>query len=104
MNINRPKLTGSVKTVLGVIFFIVLNLVDAWLTKQALALGSDEANPLVRYFDFGDDLIWKGLLALTIALAILCFRKPHLFWYLNIAMLVVVFWNTAVVTISRVYC
>ena len=88
----------------GFVFFIALNLVDAWLTKQALALGSDEANPLVRYFNFGDDLLLKGLLALVIALFVLCFRKSHLFLYLNIAMLVIVVWNMAVVTVSRIYC
>ena len=88
----------------GFVFFIALNLVDAWLTKQALALGSDEANPLVRYFNFGDDLLLKGLLALVIALFVLCFRKSHLFRYLNIAMLVIVVWNMAVVTVSRIYC
>jgi hypothetical protein len=88
----------------GFVFFIALNLVDAWLTKQALALGSDEANPLVRYFNFGDDLLLKGLLALVIALFVLCLRKSHLFRYLNIAMLVIVVWNMAVVTVSIIYC
>ena len=51
----------------GSVLFIVLNLVDAWLTKQAFALGEVELNPVVSYFGYGDNLVLKGLLALAIA-------------------------------------
>lgn len=87
----------------GSILFVALNLVDAWLTKQAFALGETELNPVVRCFGYGDNLVIKGLLALTIALVFWRFGRTHLFWYLNILMLIVVFWNTAVLTVLQIY-
>ena len=89
---------------LGGALFIVLNLMDAWLTKQAFALGEIELNPVVRQFGYGDNLAVKGLLALGIALIFWRFGKTHLFRYLNIAMLAVVFWNTAVLTLLKTHC
>ena len=83
--------------------FIALNLADAWLTKQALALGDIELNPIVRYFGYGDSLVLKGLLALAIVLILWRWGKLHLFWYLNIAMLAVIFWNTTMLIMTRVY-
>jgi len=88
----------------GGVLFVVLNLVDAWLSKQAFALGETELNPIVRYFGYGDNLLLKGLVALAIALVFWRFGKSHLFWYLNILMLIVVFWNTAVLTVLKIYC
>ena len=89
---------------LGSVLFVGLNLVDAWLTKQAFALGEIELNPVVAYFGYGDNLVLKGLLALTIALLFWRVGKSHLFWYLNILMVGVIFWNTAVLTVLKVYC
>ena len=89
---------------LSSVFFVALNLVDACLTKQAFALGEAELNPVVRYFDFGDNLIIKGLLALAIALILWRSGRSHLLWYLNIAMIAVVFWNMAVITVLQIYC
>jgi len=86
------------------VFFVALNFVDACLTKQAFALGDTELNPVVRYFDYGDNLIIKGLLALAIALILWRSGRSHLLWYLNIAMIAVIFWNTAVLTVLQIYC
>jgi len=86
------------------VFFVALNLVDACLTKQAFALGDTELNPVVRYFDFGDNLVIKGLLALALVLILCHFGKSHLLWYLNIAMMAVIFWNMAVLTVLQIYC
>jgi len=86
------------------VFFVALNLVDAFLTKQAFTLGEAELNPVVRYFDFGDNLVIKGLLALAIALVLCHFGRSHLLWYLNLAMITVVFWNMAVLIVLQIYC
>jgi len=81
--------------------FIGLNLVDAWLTKQLFTPGQTELNPVVRYLSYGDDLVLKGLLAVAIALILWRFGKSHLLWYLNIVMLIVISWNTAVLTVGN---
>lgn len=88
----------------GSILFVVLNLIDAWLTKQAFALGEVELNPVVNYFGYGDNLLVKGLLALAIVLIFRYFGKSHLFWYLNILMVGVIFWNTSVLAVLKIYC
>ena len=85
------------------ILFIALNLIDALLTKQAFALGETELNPVVSFFGYGDNLVVKGLLALAIVLLFWYFGKFHLFKYLNIAMLGVIFWNTAILTLLKIY-
>ena len=87
---------------LGSILFVALNLADAWLTKQAVALGGTELNPVAQHFGYCDDLLLKGLLAGGVALVLLGIRKSHLFWYLNIAMLIVVVWNTTVVAVGNI--
>jgi len=88
---------------LGSALFVSLNLVDAWLTKQAFALGETELNPIVNHFGYGDNLVLKGLLAIAIVLILWRFGKLHLFRYLNILMLLVIFWNTTVLTLHRIY-
>jgi len=89
---------------LSSLLFIALNLTDTWLTKQAFAIGEGELNQIVSYLGYADDLVLKGLLASVIALLLWRFGKSHLLWYLNIAMLPVVFWNSAVLTLSQMYC
>ncbi len=88
---------------LGSIFFIALNLADAWLTKEALALGAAELNPVVHYLGYADNLALKGLLALAIVFILCRLGKSHLFWYLNIAMLIVAFWNTFALITLQIY-
>ena len=104
MKLWRSKYTARDKGIWGSVLFVALNLVDAWLTKQAFALGETELNPVVSYFGYGDNLVMKGLLALAIALVFWRFGKSHLFRYLNILMLLVVFWNSAVLTLLKIYC
>lgn len=101
----RPYIQGKLKSknIWGSALFVSLNLLDAWLTKQAFALGETELNPVVRHFGYGDNLLLKGLLALAVALILWRFGKTRLFLYLNIAMVAVIFWNTAVITVLRIY-
>ena len=87
----------------GSALFVVLNLADAWLTKQAFALGDTELNPIVDFFGYGDNLAIKALLALVIVLLLWLFGKAHLFKYLNILMIGVVLWNTAAITLLKIY-
>ena len=87
----------------GNVLFVGLNLLDAWLTKQAFALGEVELNPVVSFFGYGDNLLLKGLLALVIALILWSLGKSYLSWYLNVLMLGVIWWNLAVLTLLTVY-
>ncbi|MBL7209382.1 MAG: hypothetical protein ISS52_04725 [Dehalococcoidia bacterium] len=87
----------------GNVLFVGLNLLDAWLTKQAFALGEVELNPVVSFFGYGDNLLLKGLLALVIALILWGLGKSYLSWYLNVLMLGVIWWNLAVLTLLTVY-
>jgi len=87
----------------GSVLFIGLNLVDAWLTKQAFALGEVELNPVVSYFGYGDNLLLKGLLALVIAVILWRLGKSYLSWYLNVLMIGVIWWNLAVLTLLTGY-
>lgn len=81
----------SVAVICSAIAFVGLNVADAWLTKQALDIGSREANPIVA--PYGDNMLIKGLLALAIVVALVKFGKSKLLWVLNIGMLGVVLWN-----------
>ena len=60
----------------GGILFVALNLADSWLTKQALALGMIEFNPIVRHFGYGDSLALGLLLPLAIIPILLYFKNP----------------------------
>ena len=73
--------------------FVGLNIADAWLTKQLLAIGWWEINPIVN--TYGSNIIIKGLLALAIALALVRFGKTKLLWALNAFMSAVVLWHCA---------
>ena len=71
--------------------FVGLNMVDAWLTREHLAIGNYEGNPLVA--DYGSVVWFKGLLALIILIVLLGLGKAKLLWVLNVFMLAVVLWN-----------
>ena len=75
------------------LLFIGLNVADAWLTRQALAMGAFELNQVAVHF--GDSMLIKGLLALGVVLALVRFGKPKLLWPLNLGMFAVVLWNSA---------
>lgn len=75
------------------LLFVGLNIVDAWLTKQLLAMGGHELNPIVA--TYGMNMLIKGLAALAIVLLLIKFGKEKLLWVLNFCMLAVVLWNGA---------
>ena len=87
---NAPL--STVATCNGLVF-VGLNLADAWLTKQLIAIGSWEGNPIVA--SYGDNMLIKGVLALAIVLILARFGRLKLLWVLNVAILAVVFWNGA---------
>jgi len=71
--------------------FVSLNIADAWLTNQLIAMGGREGNPIV--VAYGDNILVKAFLALAVVLLLIRFGKSKLVWALNICMLAVVFWN-----------
>lgn len=78
---------------IGCGLFVSLNIADAWLTKQLIAIGGREGNPIV--VAYGGNMLIKAFLALAVVLLLIRFGKSKLVWALNICMLVVVFWNGA---------
>jgi hypothetical protein len=74
--------------------FITLNILDAYLTKTALAVGAAELNPLVT--PFGSSIIAKGLIALALVFILYYFGKERALGLLNLALLGVVLWNLAI--------
>ena len=73
--------------------FVTLNIVDAYLTKMALAAGAAEVNPLMT--GVGSSMITKGLMAVALAFILYYFRKERALWPLNFALLGIVLWNSA---------
>ena len=72
--------------------FILLNIIDAYLTKEALGMGAVELNPIGMFWG---DMIVKGLIAVAIV-AGLCFCKEEkLLLPLSLGMLAICFWNFA---------
>ena len=87
MGLRREGLFG--------IFFVVLNILDACLTRVALVLGSSELNPIAM--GFGSSLLLKGLLSAAIVVALVLFKRGRLLKPLGIGMLAIVLWNTLAV-------
>ena len=81
----------SVIAICNGLLFVGLNVADAWLTKEHLAIGNYESNPLV--VGYGSVVWFKGLLALVILIVLLGLGKAKLLWVLNVSMLSVVLWN-----------
>ncbi len=82
--------------------FITLNILDAYLTKMALAVGAMELNPLVAFI--GSSMIAKGVMAITLVFILYYFRKERALWPLNFVLFGVILWNSAIywiVTFSR---
>jgi hypothetical protein len=73
--------------------FVVLNIIDAYLTGIALALGGTEANPIAAT-GFGSNMLLKGLVATAITIALVSLRKGNLVKPLSLGMLVIVLWNS----------
>ena len=74
--------------------FITLNIMDAYLTKIALAVGAAEANPLMIII--GSSMIAKGLIAAALVFILYWFRKEKVLRPLNFMLFGVVLWNLAV--------
>lgn len=72
------------------LIFVGLNVADAWVTKQVLAIGWQEVNPIISAY--GTNMVIKGFLALAIVLLLVRFGKTKLLWVLNLCMVVVVLW------------
>ena len=73
------------------LLFVGLNLADAWVTKQLLAHGGGEANPLVSLY--GSNALIKGFVALAVVLVLVRLGKAKLLWMINVCMVVVVLWT-----------
>lgn len=81
----------SLHSCLAVVLFVGLNLVDAWLTKELIAAGGGEGNPIVSAY--GGNTLIKGFLSLAIALLLVGFGKARLVWMLTMCMVLVVLWT-----------
>jgi hypothetical protein len=71
--------------------FIVLNMTDAWLTKQLLA--HDGVEMFWWSAHFNSNIVAKSLLALVIALVLMRLGKARLLKWLVIGMVMVVLSN-----------
>ena len=82
--------------------FVALNVIDAYLTKTALAAGAAEVNLLMT--PIGANMIAKGLIATGLVFILYCFQKERALWPLNFMLFGVVLWNSAIcwiVTFAR---
>ena len=83
------------KEIIFIIAFVVLNVLDAYLTSTAIALGSSELNPVVT--GFGSSILFKGLISVAIVMALLLLKREKLFKPLTTGMLCIVLWNIVAV-------
>ena len=84
--------------------FITLNIMDAYLTKMALAVGAVELNPLMT--SIGSSMIAKGLVAIALVFILYCFKKERALWPLSFMLFGVVLGNSAtywIVTFARLH-
>ena len=82
-----------IKAILLCTGFIGLNILDAWLTKVALGLGSYELNPFIN-MRFGSSMLVKGLIAAEIVLVLILFKRGRLLRPLNLCMILICTWNS----------
>jgi hypothetical protein len=80
------------RTILLCVIFIALNILDAWLTRLALGLGSQELNPFLS-MGFGSSMLLKGLIAAGIVTALVLFKRDRLLKLLNVGMVLICAWN-----------
>jgi hypothetical protein len=84
------------RTILLCVVFIGLNILDAWLTRVALGLGSQELNPFLG-MGFGSSMLLKGLIAAAIVMALVFFKRDRLLKLLNFGMVLICAWNALAV-------
>lgn len=80
------------RSMLLCVVFIGLNILDAWLTRVALGLGSQELNPFLGV-RFGSSILVKGLIAAGIVMALVMFKRDRLLKLLSVGMVVICVWN-----------
>ena len=81
------------KGILLCVGFIALNVLDAWLTRVALGLGSYELNPFID-IRFSNSMLLKGLISFQIVVTLLLFKRGRLLKPLSIVMLLICTWNS----------
>lgn len=86
----------SAREIVTGIAFVLLNTLDAYLTRIALAIGAREANPFLD-IAFRTDILLKGLVAIVIVAALAFWGRCSLLKWLNRVMLAVVLWNAVVI-------
>lgn len=83
-------------------YWIGLNIADAALTGLALALGTAEANPVLRLFaaqlGYLGMLFVKGLFAISVGGVLWQRGKVKMLTVLNVGMLGIVIYNMVVIT------
>ena len=87
----------SIRDILFGVALIGLNILDAYLTRTALALGATEFNPVFAV-EFRTNMWLKGLAAAAVAAGLIFFEQGKLLKWLDLVMFLVVIWNF--VTIS----
>jgi len=88
--------TALNRTILLCVVFIVLNILDAWLTGIALGAGNYELNPFLG-MKFGSSMLVKGLISAGIVTALVLFKRGSLLKPLSLGMLLVCTWNCVAV-------
>jgi hypothetical protein len=73
--------------------FVTLNVVDAFLTKTALAVGAVEFNPIMG--TIGSSIMAKGAIALSLAFFLYYFKQRRVLWLLNLGLFGIILWNLA---------
>ena len=81
-----------IKAILLCVGFIGLNILDAWLTRVAMGLGSYELNPFIN-MGFGSSMLVKGLIAAEVVLILILFKRGGLLRLLNLCMILICTWN-----------
>ncbi|MBA7608578.1 hypothetical protein ES703_15756 [subsurface metagenome] len=74
--------------------FIVLNLVDLLLTEEAIRLGSQELNPIMK---LGNLWPLKTLFVTWVIYFVMLFRKVKFLKWVNIGMVGIVIYNSVAV-------
>jgi len=90
----------SVAAICNGIVFVGLNMVDAWLTTELLAIGGAEANWWrmlfgASVFSATNFMVIKVLLATGVVLVLIRLGKARLLWLLNVGVSIVVLSNLA---------
>ena len=81
-----------IKSILLCVGFIGLNILDAWLTRVALGLGSYEFNPFID-IRLSNSILAKGLVSFLIVVILVLVERGGLLKPLSIGMSLICVWN-----------